>query len=80
MIVAESETRDVLTILAANVLEQRLRRGWSQRELGRLTNTSGTTINNIENARNMPAVDIALRLAIVLDTTVERLCEDHADG
>lgn len=48
-------------------------KGWSYRKLSAVSGVSIGTISNILRGKSMPAADIALRLAISLDTSVESL-------
>ena len=58
-----------------NLREIRKAKGLTLHELHRLTGyvVSVASLSQIENGINKPGVDTALRLAIVLETTVEEL-------
>lgn len=45
----------------------------SQKELADRTNITETSIRNIEKSRTIPNVEIAIRIAKVLKTTVEEI-------
>src|SRR5262245_40103332 len=55
------------------VAQHRQRRGWSQAHLAEQCGVSRTEISGIENDRLVPSVSVALRLAAILDTSVESL-------
>lgn len=57
----------------STVAQQRQRRGWSQAHLAAQCGVSRTEISGIENDRLVPSVSVALRLAAILDTSVEAL-------
>lgn len=56
-----------------NISKIRRQLKMSQRELADKTKVTETTIRNIEKNRNIPNVEIALKLAKALNTTVENL-------
>lgn len=56
-----------------NISKIRRKLKMSQRELADKTKVTETTIRNIEKNRNIPNVEIALKLAKALNTTVENL-------
>jgi putative transcriptional regulator len=53
--------------------EERARLGLTQADLATLAQVSRKTINTVENGVFIPSTILALRLARVLDTTVESL-------
>lgn len=55
--------------------EFRTRRGLTQAQLAVLTEVSRKTVNTIENRIFVPSTILALKLARVLETTVEELFE-----
>lgn len=59
--------------MISNVELQRKRIGLTQTELSVKTGISRRTLSSIEKATSIPSVDIALKLATILDTTVEDL-------
>lgn len=56
-----------------HIKEKRKKVGLSQLQLARLTGLSQSTVSHIERGAFMPTVQSALKLAVVLDTTVEEL-------
>ncbi len=61
--------------LLNSIKEHRARRGWTQADLAMSVGVSRKTINTVENGVFVPSTVLALRLACVLETTVERLFE-----
>ena len=59
--------------LGNRLKEERSRHGLSQAELAAKVNVSRKTINTVENGVFIPSTVLAMRLARVLGTTVERL-------
>lgn len=59
--------------MIANVELQRKRVGLTQIELSNKIGISRRALSSIENATSIPSVDIALKLAEILNTTVENL-------
>lgn len=55
------------------VSTQRLMKGMSQKELAERVGVTRQTINNIEIHKTMPAVDVALAIAEVLEVDVNSL-------
>lgn len=53
------------------VREMRKSRRWTQEELGDLLEVSRQTINSIENGRYDPSLTLALKIAKLLDESVE---------
>ena len=53
------------------VREIRKRRQWTQEEMGDLLEVSRQTINSIENGRYDPSLTLALKIAKLLDESVE---------
>jgi len=53
--------------------EFRARRGWTQAELAERTGVSRQTVNALEAGRAEPKLEVALRLAAALETTVDEL-------
>ena len=53
------------------VREMRKKRQWTQEELGDLLEVSRQTINSIENGRYDPSLTLALKIARLLDESVE---------
>ena len=59
--------------LGNRLKEVRTERGLTQTDLAALVGVSRKTINTVENSVFVPSTLLALALAKVLDTTVERL-------
>ncbi len=53
------------------VREMRKSRQWTQEEFGDLLEVSRQTINSIENGRYDPSLTLALKIARLLDESVE---------
>lgn len=53
------------------VREMRKHRRWTQEEMGDLLEVSRQTINSIENGRYDPSLTLALKIARLLDESVE---------
>jgi putative transcriptional regulator len=62
-----------------NIKELRKSMGLSQDELAKLCNVSRQTINAIENNKYDPTLELAFRLAEVLNSTVDRLFKYKAN-
>lgn len=56
-----------------NISKVRRKLKMSQRELAEKTKVTETTIRNIEKNRNIPNVEIAIKIAKALNITVEEL-------
>ena len=59
--------------MIVNVELQRKRVGLTQTELSNKVGISRRALSSIEKASSIPSVDIALRIASTLNTTVEEL-------
>ncbi|MEQ1542393.1 MAG: helix-turn-helix transcriptional regulator [Novosphingobium sp.] len=59
--------------LTTRLRELREARGWTQAQLGERIGVSRKTINTVENGIFIPSTLIALKLAAVLETSVETL-------
>ena len=59
--------------LGNRLKEERTRQGLSQADLAARVGVSRKTINTVENQVFVPSVILALKLANVLNTTVEKL-------
>jgi putative transcriptional regulator len=57
------------------VREHRLRRGWSQQELGEAVGVSRQSINSIERGRYVPSLPLALRFSRLFDCPTDELFE-----
>jgi len=55
------------------------RRGWTQRELSRRAKVSHTTVGNWINDGRLPDIEVAARLARVLDVPLEYLADADQD-
>ena len=55
----------------------RKQKGLTQVQLANLVNVTDKTIQNIESQRKVPSVVLALKIAQVLNTTVEDLFSDY---
>ena len=53
------------------VRELRKDRGWTQEQIGDLLEVSRQTINSIENGRFDPSLTLALKIAELLEVSVE---------
>lgn len=60
--------------------ELRARLGVNQQEMGRLTGVSRQTISQIERGDYSPSVTLALKLAKVLNVTVEEIFSYEEDA
>lgn len=56
-----------------NIRERRKKRQLSQESLAKKANVTRQTINAIENAKYDPSLELAFRLAEILETTVDQL-------
>jgi putative transcriptional regulator len=70
--------------MAAKILDntlkiQRAKKGWTQAELAEQTGVTRKTVNTIENGKYVPSTYLALKLARVLDVSVEELFQIHED-
>ena len=63
--------------LLNNLQMTRVVLGISQEELAKLAGVSIKTISDIENYKSRPSVDLAMVIALVLDTSVEALFSLH---
>jgi putative transcriptional regulator len=61
--------------LVNRLREARTARGWTQAELAAAIGVTRKTINTVENGVFIPSTVLALKLARVLETTVEALFE-----
>jgi putative transcriptional regulator len=66
--------------LANRLREERGRRQLTQAQLAELVGVSRKTINTVENGIFIPSTVLALRMAQVLETTVERLFQLRSPG
>ena len=66
-VVGEPEEGWFFARIAAQVAEQRLARGLSQRELAELTGTTQSAIARLERGGRPPRIDTLLRIAAALD-------------
>lgn len=55
------------------IKEFRNKLGYRQEDLAKITNVTRQTINAIENNKYNPTLELAMKLAKVLNTTVEEL-------
>ncbi len=60
-------------LITNNVNKYRVKKNITQHELSLLADTSRVTINKIESYQQLPRVDLAIRIAKNLNTTVEKL-------
>ena len=58
---------------------QRAKKGWTQAGLAEQTGVTRKTINTIENGKYIPSTYLALKMARVLDVSVEELFQIHED-
>lgn len=65
--------QDLSFRIAAHVRRGRRRHGWSQLALAERASISVNHVGLIERARRLPSIEVALRLAAALGTTLERL-------
>lgn len=56
-----------------SVRERRIKKGWTQDELGERLNVSRQTINSIERGRYNPSLILAYKLAQLFDCPIEQL-------
>jgi putative transcriptional regulator len=61
--------------LSNRLREARAQRGWTQAELAERVGVTRKTVNTVENGVFVPSTVLALKLARVLETTVEALFE-----
>lgn len=64
--------------LANNIRNLRKKRGWSQTDLANATRTTLSNINKIETGKYVPSLEILLKLADVLEVTLDQLV--NGDG
>lgn len=66
----------------SNLIAERVRRGWRQRDLGLAVGVSTQTVSNWETGRTKPDSDKAIALETALDVPIEELLElfDGDDG
>lgn len=70
-----------MTILSNKIREYRFRNGeMTQKELAGRVGVSRQTMNSIENCRRAPTVIVAIRMADILQTSVDQLFELDYDG
>lgn len=72
----EAHDEGVAMALGERIKELRKERGWSQAELGEKVGTDSQRISRYENGRITPSVDALVRLADVLDASVDYLVRD----
>jgi putative transcriptional regulator len=70
--------------MTQNVLDntlkvERAKKDWTQEQLAIEVGVTRKTINVIENGRDIPSVYLALKLAKVLGTTVEKIFQLRED-
>ena len=58
---------------AANLKQFRKRKNYSQATLARKLNYGHTTIANYESGRNEPSIDDLIKIAIILDISLDEL-------
>jgi putative transcriptional regulator len=60
----------------------RAERGWTQEELSKELGVSRQAVNALETEKHSPSLDLAYRIAVVFNTSVEQIFEnEHArDG
>jgi putative transcriptional regulator len=58
---------------------QRARKNWTQAELAHQVGVTRKTVNTIENGKYVPSTYLALKMARVLDVSVEELFQIHED-
>ena len=56
-----------------NLKVARVKKGLTQKQLAELVGVSSSTINRIETGNQIPKVDILLKLAEILEVSVEEL-------
>lgn len=62
-----------ISVLAKRIYELRKKRGWSQPELGKKIGTSGAIIGRYERGEISPSIEVARKLADVLEVTTDYL-------
>ena len=65
--------------LINHLKEHRARLGVNQQEMGRLVGVSRQTISQIERGDYSPSITVALKIAKVCGTTVEKIFEYEED-
>lgn len=60
-----------------NLRETREEYGLSMSELGRMVGTTHQRISYIESGKHDPGLDIAVKIAVVLNTTVDDLVRER---
>lgn len=65
------------SIFGKKLLQLRRERGLSQPDLGKLIGTSGTIIGRYERSEITPSIEVARKLAKVLEVTVDSLVFDQ---
>ena len=65
--------RGVFAVVRNRVREKRKALNWSQGQLSIKSGISVPTISEVENGRHIPSVEVALRLAEALYSTVDEL-------
>ena len=68
------------TTLGKRVKEYRLKSGYSAAKLGKLTGVSKSHINNIESANCNASAEVLVRIANVLDTSIDVLLCESLNG
>ena len=63
--------------LADAVLEARINKGWTQKELARAIGTKQANISRIESGLANPTLEFISRLTAVLDFEIEFSCENN---
>ena len=56
--------------IAKSIIEARIKRGLTQKELARRLNTKQSVISRVETAKTTPSLSFLKRLAEVLDTSL----------
>lgn len=64
---------DVSENFGANVKRLRLRHEWSQARLAEAAGVSQQAVSEVERAEQVPSLEVAAKLALALDTTVQSL-------
>ena len=69
-------------IIGNQIMQERVKKGLTQKELGKLINVSGKQISNYEHGVLMPPLDVLLELCNVFDCELGYLLgeEKYADG
>ncbi len=64
---------DGMSDFAANLKQFRKRKNYSQATLAKKLNYGNTTIANYESGRNEPSIDDLIKIAIILDISLDEL-------